>query len=246
MGVTMPLADEIAAWIGKIVADAGAQGVVIGLSGGIDSAVVAGLAVRALPGRVLGAILPCESAPCDAELGRAVAARFGIESVEVELTAAYRALAAALPEGPAMARANIKPRLRMIALHYLAAARRCLVCGAGNRSELTIGYFTKFGDGGVDLLPIGGLLKCQVRELARQLGVPQAVIDRPPTAGLWPGQTDEGEMGLLYPELDAAIQAMDRGDTSGVPPEILARVQRMKAASAHKRAMPPIFLPSAP
>jgi len=242
----MPLADEIAAWIGKVVADAGAQGVVIGLSGGIDSAVVAGLAVRALPGRVLGAILPCESAPLDAELARAVAAKFGTETIEVDLTAAYLALTAGLPPAPALARANVKPRLRMIALYYLATARRYLVCGAGNRSELTIGYFTKFGDGGVDMLPIGGLLKCQVRELAQQLGVPLAIIDRPPTAGLWPGQTDEGEMGLLYPELDAAILAMDRGDTSGVPPEILSRVQRMRAASAHKRAMPPIFLPSAP
>ena len=242
----MPLADDIAAWIRKVVADAGAQGVVIGLSGGIDSAVVAGLAHRALEGKVLGAILPCESAPCDAELGRVVAAKFRIETTEVDLTAAYLALTAALPGAPAMVRANIKPRLRMIALHYLAAARHYLVCGAGNRSELTIGYFTKFGDGGVDLLPIGGLLKCQVRELAQQLDVPQAVIARPPTAGLWPGQTDEAEMGLLYPELDAAIQAMDRGDTSGVPPEILDRVQRLKAASAHKRAVPPIFVPSAP
>jgi len=239
----MPLADEIAAWIGKIVAEASARGVVIGLSGGIDSAVVAGLAVRALPGKVLGAILPCESQPFDAELGRAVAAKFGIETVEVELTAAYRALAAALPDGPAMARANIKPRLRMIALHYLAAARRYLVCGAGNRSELAIGYFTKYGDGGVDLLPIGGMLKCQVRELARELAVPQAVIDRPPTAGLWPGQTDEGEMGLLYDELDATLLAIERGDTSSARPQILARVTEMMRRSAHKRALPPVFIP---
>ena len=241
----MALADDIAAWIRNIVHEAGAEGVVIGLSGGIDSAVVAGLAHRALEGKVLGAMLPCESDPRDAELARTVAAKFRLETTEVELTAAYLALTAALPDASAMAKANIKPRLRMIALHYLAAARHYLVCGAGNRSELTIGYFTKFGDGGVDLLPIGGLLKCQVRELAQQLGVPQPVIDRPPTAGLWPGQTDEAEMGLLYPELDAAIQAMDRGDTSSVAPEILARVQRLNTTSAHKRAMPPIFLPSA-
>ncbi len=241
----MPLADDIAAWIQRIVADAGARGVVIGLSGGIDSAVVAGLAVRALPGKVLGAILPCESQPLDAALGRAVAAKFGIETAEVELTAAYRALAAALPEGPAMARANIKPRLRMIALHYLAASRGYLVCGAGNRSELAIGYFTKFGDSGVDLLPIGGLLKCQVRELARELGVPPAVIERPPTAGLWPGQTDEGEMGLLYDQLDATLLAIERGDTGSVQPDLLARVTEMMRRSAHKRALPPIFIPQA-
>jgi len=185
MGVRMPLADEIAAWIGKVVADAGAQGVVIGLSGGIDSAVVAGLAVRALPGRVLGAILPCESAPLDAELARAVAAKFGTETIEVDLTAAYLALTAGLPPAPALARANVKPRLRMIALYYLATARRYLVCGAGNRSELTIGYFTKFGDGGVDMLPIGGLLKCQGASWRSSLAClwPSLTVRPPPACG---------------------------------------------------------------
>lgn len=240
----MALADEIAGWIRKVVADAGAEGVVVGLSGGIDSAVVAALAARALPGHVLGAILPCESDPRDAEDARLVASQLGIETVEVDLTAGYRTLAAALPEAAPMVRANVKPRLRMTALHYLAARRRYLVCGSSNRSELAIGYFTKFGDGGVDFMPIGGLLKRQVRDLARELGIPQPIIAKPPTAGLWPGQTDEGEMGLTYDQLDAALDAIDRNDTAGVPLNAFSRVREMQRASAHKRSLPPVFTPN--
>ncbi len=239
----MALADEIAAWIRRLVEEAGAQGVVIGLSGGIDSSVVGALAARALPGRVLGAILPCESDPRDAQLARQVAAQFQIEAVEVDLTAAYRALIGVLPEAAALVRANVKPRLRMATLYYLAASRRYLVCGASNRSELAIGYFTKFGDGGVDMMPIGGLLKCEVRDLARELAIPQAIIERPPTAGLWAGQTDEGEMGLLYPELDAALRALEKGDTAAIPAPTQARVSSMIKASAHKRVLPPVYSP---
>jgi len=237
------LADEIADWIRKIVREAGAKGVVIGLSGGIDSSVAAALAARALPGNVLGAILPCESDPQDAEDARLVASSLGIETTEIDLTGAYRALREALPEGPKLAAANIKPRLRMIALYYLAACRGFLVCGSGNRSELTIGYFTKHGDGGVDLLPLAGLLKSQVRKLARDLGLPQRIIDKPPSAGLWPGQTDEEEMGLSYQQLDVALLALDRNDPSSVPAPLLDRIQRMMRRAAHKTAPIPVFKP---
>jgi len=90
-------------------------------------------------------------------------------------------------------------------------------------------------------MPIGGLLKCEVRQLARELGLPQPILDRPPTAGLWPGQTDEGEMGLLYDQLDAALRAIERNDTGTVPPDVLSRVTTLVRASAHKRALPPVF-----
>jgi len=237
------LADEIADWIRKIVREAGADGVVIGLSGGIDSSVAAALAARALPGNVLGAILPCESDPQDAEDARLVASSLGIETTKIDLTAGYRALREALPDGPKLAAANIKPRLRMIALYYLAACRGYLVCGSGNRSELAVGYFTKHGDGGVDLLPLGGLLKSQVRKLARDLGLPQRIIDKPPSAGLWPGQTDEDEMGLSYQQLDVALLALDRNDPSSVPAPLLDRIQRMMRRAAHKTTPVPVFKP---
>jgi NAD+ synthase len=120
-----------------------------------------------------------------------------------------------------------------------------LVVGTGNHSELSVGYFTKFGDGGVDILPLGNLYKSQVRELARELGVPDKIIDRAPSAGLWAGQTDEEEMGITYEALDATLQAIAAGDTSGIEPATLERVQRMIAASEHKRRPAPIFTPTA-
>jgi NAD+ synthase len=239
----MSLADDVAAWIRTTVHEAKAEGVVIGLSGGIDSAVAAALAQRALLGHVLGAILPCESDPLDAELARLVASTLNIETIELDLTAPYRALMALLPDGPPVAKANAKPRLRMIALYYLAASRKYLVCGASNRSELSIGYFTKHGDGAADLLPMGNFLKFEVRQLARELRIPQRIIDRAPTAGLWPGQTDEGEMGMSYGQLDTALRAMDHKDFTAVPGLVISRVRQMMQASAHKRALAPIFRP---
>jgi len=239
----MGLADDIATWIRTTVHDAGAEGVAIGLSGGVDSAVAAALAQRSLPGKVLCAMLPCESDPQDADDARLIAAAIGVETVLIDLTDTFRALKAVLPEGTKLAEANLKPRLRMIALYHLAASHGYLVCGAGNRVELTTGYFTKYGDGGVDLLPLGGLLKSQLRQLARELAIPQRVIDKPPTAGLWPGQTDEGEMGLRYAQLDVALLALDRHDPSGVPAPILSRLRELMRKSAHKRLPPPMFVP---
>jgi NAD+ synthase len=209
----------------------------------VDSATTAALAVRALgPQRVLAALLPCHSQPEDARLARLVAQTFDIPVVTVDLHGAYDALLAALPPSDhRLAAANLKPRLRMTALYYLAQSRNYLVLGSGNRTEVLVGYFTKYGDGGVDLLPLGDLYKTQVWELARELGVPQQVIDRPPSAGLWPGQTDEGEMGITYRDLDQVLAAIEAGDTSDIQPATLDKVQGMVARSAHKRAMPPLF-----
>jgi NAD+ synthase len=239
----MNLPDAIAHWLREHLAAASADGFVFGLSGGVDSAAVAALAVRAVGAeRTLGLLLPCHSQPEDARLGQLVADASGIPTVTVDLTGTYDALMAELPlSNHRLVAANIKPRLRMIAWYYLSNARNYLVLGAGNKTELAVGYFTKWGDGGVDLLPLGDLYKTQVWELARELGVPQEVIERPPTAGLWPGQTDEGEMGITYRELDRVLAAIETGDTSDIDPVTLKKVQRMIARSAHKRAMPPIF-----
>lgn len=237
----MKRSERIAAWLQDYAAQAGAQGYVVGLSGGIDSACTAALCQKAMGERVLGVLMPCHSAPQDAEMARLVAERFGLETITVDLSAAYDALAASLPaDMPDLARANVKPRLRMTTLYALAQTRDYLVAGTGNKSELLIGYFTKYGDGGVDVEPLGSLYKWQVRELARELSVPQPVIERPPTAGLWAGQTDEGEMGITYEELDAALAAIEAGQTEGVDPALLEKVQGMIAASEHKRAAPPV------
>jgi len=243
MTIASDVADRIAAWLREYAASAGAAGFVVGLSGGVDSATAAALGVRAVgPEHMLAALMPCHSQPGDARLGQLVADTFSIPSVTVDLTATYDALMAALPPSDErLAAANVKPRLRMTTLYYLAQSHNYLVLGSGNRTEVAVGYCTKYGDAGVDLLPLGDLSKTQVWELARELGVPAAVVERPPSAGLWPGQTDEGEMGITYRELDRILVAIERGDTAGIDPATLDKVRGMVARSAHKRALPPVF-----
>jgi NAD+ synthase len=239
----MSLPDQIANWLGEHLTLAGADGFVFGLSGGVDSAAAAALAVKAVgPESVLAAILPCHSEPIDARLAQEVIDAFAMPSVMVNLDDAFDALTENLPlTEHRLAAANIKPRLRMIALYYLAQTYNYLVLGSGNRTELMVGYFTKYGDGGADLLPLGDLYKTEVWDLARDLGVPKKIVERAPSAGLWPGQTDENELGIPYAELDRVLMAIESAETADIPPARLKKVERMIATSAHKRATPPIF-----
>jgi NAD+ synthase len=220
------------------------------LSGGIDSAVVARLCQLAAPQRVLGVLLPCYSHPQDEEDARLVASAFNIPLARVDLGATFDALTESLQRAikglpthvdsvdikQQLPEANVKPRLRMAALYFIANSLNYLVTGTGNRSEIALGYYTKHGDGGVDLLPIGNLLKSEVRQLGRELGVPDRVIDKAPTAGLWVGQTDEDEMGFTY---DVLEQYLTRG-ASAVPAAVATRIEALVRASEHKRALPPI------
>ena len=240
-GETAGLADRVAEWIASQIREAGRKGVVVGLSGGIDSAVTAALSKMALGDRVLGLIMPCESARQDEEDATLVAVGLGLTTVTVRLDEAFRALREVLPPGDALPVANLKPRLRMAVLYYHANMLSYLVAGTGNRTELMVGYYTKFGDGGADILPIGGLYKTEVRTLAQELGLPKRIIEKPPSAGLWEGQTDEGELGITYPELDRALQALDSGRTESVPPGKLTKVHEMVARSAHKRSGARVF-----
>jgi NAD+ synthase len=231
---------KIVTWLRDYAAQAGADGYVVGLSGGIDSACTAVLCQRAVGDRALGVLMPCHSAPDDAEMARLVADTFGLRTITVDLAPAYDALLAALPPAvSSLASANLKPRLRMATLYTLAQTHGYLVAGTGNRSELAVGYFTKYGDGGVDVEPLGDLYKWQVRQLARELAIPQPVIDRPPSAGLWDNQTDEEEMGITYNDLDTVLAAIDAGHAGTVEPSLLDKVQQMIATSNHKRATPP-------
>jgi len=250
----MAKAEKIALWMRSQLAAAGARGFVVGLSGGIDSAVVARLAQMAAPGAVHGVLLPCHSDLQDERDALALASHFALATVRVDLSAAYDVLAAeaqaalrvlsesvrsVAPADPLRGRvplANIKPRLRMTTLYFIANSINYLVAGTGNRSELAIGYFTKYGDGGVDLLPIGHLLKREVREMAKELGVPERVIARPPGAGLWPGQLDEEEMGFTYAELERYVEE----GPQAVSPALAVRIERLTRSSDHKRVMPPI------
>jgi NAD+ synthase len=243
-------AKRIADWLVERASDAGAAGFIFGLSGGIDSAVVARLCQMAGPQTVLGVLLPCYSHPQDEEDARLVASAFRIPVARVDLGPAYDALmehlqpaVRGLPQTvdavdikQQMPGANVKPRLRMASLYFLANSLNYLVAGTGNRSEITLGYYTKYGDGGVDLLPIGGLVKSEVRALARELGVPDRVIEKAPTAGLWVGQTDEAEMGFSYEALERYLA----NGPSSVPADVGARIERLRHVSEHKRSLPPI------
>ena len=236
--------DRLVAWLRERVAEAGAKGCICNLSGGLDSAVVGGLIKRAFPEACLALILPCHSQPVDREDAELTARAFDLATEAHDLGPVFDRFietlgAAGGPESArgsaeSVARANIKARLRMITVYYEANRRGYLVAGTGNRSELAMGYFTKYGDGGADLLPLGNLVKAEVREVARELGVPARVIEKAPTAGLWPGQTDEGEMGLSYADLDRFLL------TGEAEPAVAAKIKRRMDASEHKRRLPPI------
>ncbi len=129
----------------------------------------------------------------------------------------------------------------MITLYYFANLNDYLVIGTGNKSEIMVGYFTKYGDGGVDLLPIGDLLKSEVREMARYLDIPENIITKPPSAGLWKDQTDEADMGISYEELDRTILNLDLGKDPSSFSDKGARVNAMIGKSAHKRSAIPTF-----
>jgi len=237
----MKLSKKIAAWIKTQVKATGKKGVIFGLSGGVDSAVVASLSKMAMGDDVLGLILPCEGSSEDVGYALKAAKKFNIKFKEVILDGPYQAFVKENPYATSLAKANLKPRLRMTTLYFFANALDYLVAGTSNKSERTVGYFTKYGDGGSDILPIGGLLKTEVRELARELGVPDEIIKRPPSAGLWHGQTDEGEMGITYDELDKTILAIEKNDTSDIDEKTLSKIKKMIALSEHKRSGIPVF-----
>jgi NAD+ synthase len=254
------LASRISEWIRERVTEAGAQGVVLGMSGGLDSSVAAVLCKKAFPDTTLGLIMPCFSSIEDVEHARIVAKKFGIEKKEIDLSHIFNVLLKTLEveerenDGDAkgvieidkdttidIAVANLKPRLRMTCLYYFANKRNYLVVGTGNKSELSIGYFTKYGDGAADILPLGDVLKTEERKLAEELKIPTEIIEKVPGAGLWEGQTDEAEIGMSYEDLDKIILALKRGDFGGCNPESVERVKRMMEASQHKRETIPVF-----
>ena len=245
---------EIADWLRQHLTISGARGFAVGLSGGIDSAVVARLCQVAAPDNVVGVLMPCHSAAPDLADARALAEHFNIPTMDVDLAPAYDRLVedagaslrqvGSLPAGGTADEdtvtrrplANLKARLRMSTLYFVANSLGYLVAGTGNRSELMVGYFTKYGDGGCDLLPIGMLVKREVRNLARELEVPEAIIEKPPSGGLWAGQTDEQEMGFTY----ADLERYEMEGPDAVSPALAMRIERLIRTSEHKRSLPPM------
>ncbi len=237
----MRIIEELTLWIREQAKAAGAKGAVFGLSGGLDSAVVGALCERALGDRALGVIMPCMSRRRDMDDALLAAEAFEIKTLTIDLSTVLESLLAVLPPGGEAAISNIKPRLRMITLYYLANDRGMMIVGTSNKSERSVGYFTKHGDGAADICPLADIYKTDLYEIAASLGVPGPILAKPPSAGLWEGQTDEGELGMTYQEMDSILKALEQGRTPVEMPDEVARVKGLVSASEHKRASVPIF-----
>ena len=243
---------KITKFIEEKVDEAGAEGVVIGISGGLDSSTVSFLSTEALEKENVLTVFMPEKEITDKENANdaeEVAEILGTEFKKDEITGILEEVKEEIDfrNDAKLANANLKPRIRMIMLYYYANARNYLVVGGSNKSELKCGYFTKYGDGAADILPQGALYKSQLKKLSRKLGVPKKIIDKKPTAGLWKGQKDEDELGLSYRKIDRIYTGLEIGLETDEIAEALnlkeSKVLEFKnreEKSKHKIKTPPI------
>ena len=227
-------------WISQVLIESGARGIIFGSSGGKDSALV-GILCRMATENTLGVIMPCESRQNyagDTDHATTLGIKFGIQTITVDLTPGKKAILTELEKLgslPEMASANINPRLRMATLYALGQSRGYLVAGTGNRSEYYTGYFTKWGDGAYDFNPIADLLATEVSAFLKYLEAPPEISEKPPSAGLFEGQTDESEMGVSYADIDSFIQ------TGLASPHSQQIIEQMHKRTVHKRIAPKMY-----
>lgn len=232
--------EKIVTWLQQQVEEAGVNGLVVGVSGGLDSAVVAHLIKRAFPDNSLGVLMPLKSSPTDMEDAVKVIESCKIKEISIDLTETHTVLYKQITDqinekgdlnaaSSRLADANLRARLRMSTLYTVATNYNYLVVGTDNAAEWYTGYFTKHGDGGVDILPIIDFTKREVGEMAKLLGVPAEVIEKQPSADLWEGQTDEIEMGTTYDKIDAYLKGEE------IPQADKEIIERLHKRTEHKR-----------
>lgn len=235
--------EHIIRWLREEVQKTGSKGLLVGLSGGVDSSVVAALIQKACPDHALGVVLPIKSSERDLTDAQKLVEKIGIQSMTLDLSLVHDLLLKQVydqlkanelmkEEYKRMTDANLRARLRMSTLYAVANNLGYLVVGTDNAAELYTGYFTKYGDGGIDLLPLCHLLKREVYEWAKYFGIPDEIIDKPPSAGLWEGQTDEQEMGTSYQQIDNFLSGIE------IPSADYEIIQRLHSRSEHKRQLP--------
>lgn len=230
------------------------ESAILGLSGGIDSSVVAHLTAMALGNdRTYVYLLPSNVTPkADIEDAMKVIEGLNIPANNwgtINIDGIIRSFEGILGKAGDLGRGNLMARTRMMILHYEASIHKGLVIGSGDKSELLMGYFTKYGDAGVDILPIAGLYKTHVRQLAEHLGIPERIIKKPPSPNLWPGQTAEGELGvdygtldtILYLRFDKWMNEEEISRISGISGDVVKRILSRVQMTRHKRHMPEIF-----
>ena len=228
----------------------GTKGLVLGLSGGIDSCTVTALSSLAIGGdKVLGLMLPEKETynRKDAEHAKLVAEKFGFKTKKVDITSSLKAFYTSIPifdPTDNMCKGNIKARTRMIYIYYYANRLNMLVCGSSDKSETMMGYFTKWGDVAADISPIMDLYKTQVRKLAEYIGIPKAIVAKPSSPALWPGQLAESELGIKYEQLDLILYGLEHfmkteeiAKQLNVEKELVNRVKHRWLSAEHKRRM---------
>ncbi len=246
---------EISSFIESSLIESNTQGLILGLSGGLDSSVVAKLCTEVVNSRkILGLIMPSKSTSKE-DINDAInlADSLGIKYKTIHIDSLIELALGVCTTYPIdeqykMASANLMARMRMLLIYFHANAMNRLVVGTSNRTELLVGYFTKYGDGGVDILPIGSLYKTDVRRVAKHLKIPENIINKDPTAGLWPGQTDEDDLGIKYPLLDEILYLLtEKGmkeeeitQKLDIILDEVVKVKLMLMSAEHKLKMPPM------
>lgn len=231
-------------WLKEQVKISDTKGLIVGISGGIDSALISFLIKKAFPNNSIGVILPCGSYSKDREDALKVIDACNIEYVEIDLTDDHKSIINKVKKelqnqgfnltenNLRLSDANLRARLRMSTIYSIANVYNYLVVGTDNAAEMYIGYFTKYGDGGVDLQPIANLTKREVKEWSLALGVPKDVIEKAPSAGLWEGQTDEKEIGTTYDKVDDFLEGKE------IPQNDLDIIMQLHSRTEHKRNKP--------